>query len=734
MNLRFIAVSAVLFLCSGVALGRGLSGPRVQLPGWGYTAAPGVTAPPCSLPRNATASVLDHIQTRPVNLAQQPVTANASAASTPASYAGSVPQTLSDKWSDTYNILDLGAALTGSVTDKQAIVTAFTTNSTARVIEIPAGRWPDGSWYPASVGATSFVHISGGLQNRPAYNMTSHGLGVGVPYFGDGVASEMHGDAGDGANVAYSRVDSHGTAARDFAPIVSSTLLSDTPNEPGNAGIGGQQNVKFTTIRTDKTAGFSSNQTDWLYDMGMGYWSGQAVNRWSHTNVYGTDWAWDNLQEMYDFVPFLCPNSADHTLCSAKYMNEEDMSGVGPEQAATAYDPTAAIRKMFWLTTNHNINSTSSTDLHWTASKSYTRYQIITVIDSSGNEWMFSALPTSYVLGRGNNAITAISGTATPSWAFTKGATVADGGITWTCLGTWQYDLGAVFAIGGDNQSGHVERIGTLMEEETDEIYNAIFDMSKAQFYPNIPTHVFARLQPDMYLDLSANGTAAGQNNHLLGYSSATGGLNYVVKGTSLASIADDGTYSALGRLSVATGGQANMSAITKVSQTGLTVGTNKYAVNDTVLASGQGGMSLYAPATDGTLPGAPNVFIRSDHTVMNTPLQLQAVTTFAGLSQDNGYMVNRIDTGFPYIFEAGSWRPIVMADPSGNIGTTGYITGNNGILLPNMTKSAVLALPSPREGQKVYDTDDHVEITYRCPTTTTCAWFPTQYGPPIGN
>jgi len=49
-------------------------------------------------------------------------------------------------------------------------------------------------------------------------------------------------------------------------------------------------------------------------------------------------------------------------------------------------------------------------------------------------------------------------------------------------------------------------------------------------------------------------------------------------------------------------------------------------------------------------------------------------------------------------------------------------------------TKAEILAITSPDEGMKVFDADDHVEVTYRCPTSTTCGWFPTQYGNPLSN
>ncbi|MBS1103510.1 hypothetical protein JK202_10865 [Gluconobacter sp. Dm-62] len=125
-------------------LGWGLAGASVQLPGWGYTAAPGVTAPASSLAGGVAASVLAQVQTGPVNLAQQPVTANASAASAQAAYGGSVPRTLSQKWGDRYNLADLGAKLDGSASDAATIQSIYDALPNNSLVEVPKGSQWDG--------------------------------------------------------------------------------------------------------------------------------------------------------------------------------------------------------------------------------------------------------------------------------------------------------------------------------------------------------------------------------------------------------------------------------------------------------------------------------------------------------------------------------------------------------------------------------------------------------------
>lgn len=55
-------------------------------------------------------------------------------------------------------------------------------------------------------------------------------------------------------------------------------------------------------------------------------------------------------------------------------------------------------------------------------------------------------------------------------------------------------------------------------------------------------------------------------------------------------------------------------------------------------------------------------------------------------------------------------------------------------LYLGAMTKANILAITDHTEGQKVFDTDDHEEVTFRCPTTSTCGWYPVQYGSALSN
>lgn len=78
--------------------------------------------------------------------------------------------------------------------------------------------------------------------------------------------------------------------------------------------------------------------------------------------------------------------------------------------------------------------------------------------------------------------------------------------------------------------------------------------------------------------------------------------------------------------------------------------------------------------------------------------------------------------------------KQIFIAGNDGTFNVPGnIITGdahiNSSLYLGVMSKASILALSSPKEGQKVFDSDDHEELTYVCPSGTNCGWYPVQYG-----
>lgn len=473
-------------------------------------------------------------------------------------------------------------------------------NSSTPII-LPSGtHWPDNRYVPNSdttnkTTSSSFPIVTsfGAVSSRPGYNTK---YGYGVPYYGDVVPSFTH----DDSDFEFSRVDSNLSSAGLYMSLAQFDSVIDTPFEGGSTGQSdNQRSLLVRTTTTPSAQGTIGNFVSIMNSNGYNYWGEMDVNKWSHTIEHGTNWVWDNIQELYSAEPYYCdPN--DTSVCFAEYMNEEDLYGVGPEDQRSSYDPSYHNRQMFWLTTNHNIKSGVSTNLDWKANMLVPLHKIILVKDSNNKEFMFSGVPTGHsgnvsysitgtISGNkltvtdissgktivpnstriwdntlpdeiiivsqdsGNTGSTGVytikasinvngfninknrsftasdditnsrfstTGSTVPTWTFTTGDTFVDNTTTWTCIGPWQFDLGSVIAVGGANDpsNGYIERIGTLMSETTDYIYNSIFDMSKAAFDPSVSYKVFARLQENMWIDLSADGTKNGQNNHLFGY------------------------------------------------------------------------------------------------------------------------------------------------------------------------------------------------------------------------
>ncbi|MDG6095594.1 hypothetical protein LOC54_10880 [Acetobacter sp. AN02] len=459
-----------------------------------------------------------------------------------------LPRTPAQRSADTLNIKDYGAILGDSsgASDIKIIDLLMGNNISksgrsiqSRILEIPAGRWPHYTIIPKNTADTDFVRVLGRLEMYPYFPVTAHDINMAVPYFGDGVLSETHATMG-GGNLEFARVDSNNTNAREYRPAVSFTLVGDTPEEKGNRAIFGQKNVVFNQFTTERNNGNSQNVHERAYYMGLNGAGEFDVNHWNDVQIEGTNWVWANLVTMNEGISFSDGNGP----VSPSWLYEEDMSGFGPDTRESAHDPFGSKRKMYWMTTNHNENNddNSNRDLSWAPDTKFPAGRIIIRTGRAG--------PVMYRNISGG----AVSGKTMPVFPLSFGAQVKDGGITWQNIGIETYDIGCLICIAGGSDARHHERIGTIMAETTDLIYNAVFDFSQAKFDQSVERNIFARLHSDMYLDMTADGTQNGQNNHILGYNSARSSLEYEVRKKPVLEIKDDGTTVISGSLSGADG------------------------------------------------------------------------------------------------------------------------------------------------------------------------------------
>ena len=524
---------------------------------------------------NTTGTVLGVAPLDGGGLMSAGVSGDVSVATATANLSGAISRSISSKWGDTKSLRDFGIKLDDSrITDDLSDIDSLWSKNPAMVY-IPTGAiWPHNggsALIPSGNTGNIVVQAQGEINLWPSYPVTDYGIGFPVPYFGDGVSSILY---GANAAIAFSRVDANDIGFNANLPNVAYNYVADTTKEPGNAGTPGMVNINIHTVAGSNKRGMQSGVNDIFDSLSLGGFGDDDVQDWHHMGIYGTDWTWSNIQEVNQYVPFYFSTGVDGNYNQATYINEEDFATGGPENSKSSYDPTQFNRKMFWLAHGYGtmgygtVDASGNKTAHiadavtWKASTSYHRYQEIIVADQSGQPFTFYALSESYDPSNGSPD-SDTSGSSAPTWNFTTGATTTDGSLVWTCVGQFTADLGEVFGISGDNapNTGWVARIGTLMSEDTDYIYDALFDFSKAAFDPNV-THVFTRMQKDMFLDLTADGTQAGQNNRLFGYTSGVG-LAYTLSG------AANGTGTSSIPFYVADNGTTKMSAFSVGSDTG---------------------------------------------------------------------------------------------------------------------------------------------------------------------
>lgn len=400
-----------------------------------------------------------------------------------------------------------GAAMDGSANDEAVISGVLASNTEGLGVVVPYGSWPGANNFhlPDATHGNWYAEIAAGIKNWPAFAYSPNGEGMRIPYYGDGITTVSH-NSWNTNGIIVSRVDSNGTGANTTRPMIQNNLVADTPNEQGSNYNSGVRGVDDNLIVTANFTGYANNHSISTYDQSVDGFASQTVGLFNkyYLEGDGNAWAWNRIDEMIDISSINSGHAdfqKDGAVTAAHANAEEDMSGIGPEYASTAYDPTHHVRESIWFGLNDDIKGKK-----WSSNKAFKPHTIITASDASGNLWMYDA-------GSGGT-----SGANQPTWPYDATTTVTDGTITWSPLGEYHFDVGAIIGAGGPANT----RIGTMMYESGAQIYNAIIDMSQAKFLDGI-THIFSRLQPDMYLDLSADGTQAGQNKHLFGYTTANG-------------------------------------------------------------------------------------------------------------------------------------------------------------------------------------------------------------------
>lgn len=71
---------------------------------------------------------------------------------------------------------------------------------------------------------------------------------------------------------------------------------------------------------------------------------------------------------------------------------------------------------------------------------------------------------------------------------------------------------------------------------------------------------------------------------------------------------------------------------------------------------------------------------------------------------------------------------PLISVNDAGDMKVSGGLSVEGPLHLAYKTKAQILAMTGMQEGWSFYDIDDHAQVTYRCPTLSSCAWYPVQY------
>ncbi|MCX2562161.1 hypothetical protein OQ252_12245 [Acetobacter farinalis] len=284
--------------------------------------------------------------------------------------------------------------------------------------------------------------------------------------------------------------------------------------------------VHHNSVHSSSNTGVVTHYND-EYSSGFGYGGAYDIIDFNRLLTSGTNWTWVSVDELDEIGGLAAGGYVDENGNTQKsglqhYVNEWDMSGIGPDDPKTAYSPYASNRYGLWF------NTWYAGDNAWAAKTSYHAFQIAIVINPDDNK--------SYMYE--NTVEGGVSGNSIPEWKFSEESPVLDGTAKWVFLGEKSFQIGCLMCFG----SASGTQFGTLISSSS-HFYNSPIDFSVASYDTSVAAVM--RTKANTYYDLSADGTKGGQNNHMLGYGSYGGiywnMLDYAVKGNTVWHVEDSG-------------------------------------------------------------------------------------------------------------------------------------------------------------------------------------------------
>lgn len=447
-------------------------------------------------------------------------------------------------------------------------------------------------------------------------------------------------------------------------------------------------------VRSSSNTGTIEHMND-MYLSGRGGYGSNDIGRYDILRMSGTNWTWGAVNELHEKGGLAAGGYVDqagraHTDTFQHFNYEWDMGGIGPDHPDSAFNPVVGNRKAVWYDTFIEGGD------RWEPLKKYHEYQIVIEKDSKNTEYMYE-----------NTVEGGTSSSVKPSWRFNETAPIADGTANWVFLGKKTFQIGCLMCFGSHGET----QFGTLLGSSS-HFYNSPIDLSTVKYDTDI--HTVFRTQTNSYFDLSDDATRAGQNNHLLGYGNIGGvilnSLNYTVSGSSVFHIEDDGiigvTYAEYEATGTDIGNSPKMqslvSDITKALKNNSSVRLGSINTGDISIIRNHSGrpITVYPLAYGWTIDGAQK------YTLDNNDVALFMVT------------------------KEGKYTVLINTSSTKSNNTKSV----DGAVLPSKTKKQIFAISDPIEGMSYYNSDDHAQVTYRCPTRLSCAWYPVQYGAALRN
>ena len=433
---------------------------------------------------------------------------------------------------DLIDARNYGVSMKGSVQDAQYLQTLYADLPDQSTINLPAGLWP--LWWSPTHIAGKHIHWHDlGPVSYPGFPPQG-----GINCIGDG---DVHSSFFNGSIQGSKCIGQES----DYAPVLN--LVLDVHHQYPVTAWGGRDDVAALNINAtgeSDAAASTVGLTSHLYSLGKNTYSTNDVALKTYTDVYGWDSTWGIDIRSTDHTGTLPRNDGTSPGAFSLIGMEVDLLANGPDNPETRYNATsAAYRQFIYLGggTNEPLG-------HWAAGVStYRPGDVIKAMDDHGTMSMFIVTHAG------------LSGLHPPAWQ--QGATdIIDGSVHWK----WGEPYATSIGNGIYLQKGDQGSYGSFLSTNG-HFLNAAMDVSEMTCQTTASCAAI-RIPPDIPIDLSANGTAAGQNRHTLRYEDHGRQLEYRNRGQVVFSIADDGSIAAGGgaRLDhdkIRTDGQGNIQA-----------------------------------------------------------------------------------------------------------------------------------------------------------------------------